>query len=302
MLYKMVIVFALTIFSCVGFAQEDTSTETEEPEWQVKPTRSAVYDIGGFSLYLECYENDNPLLIIEQDYGGAGSKSGWQQNIQALQQEFSVCLYDRSSLGKSKKGPEPATVFEIAARLKMLLNKAKLKGPYYFAGNAYAAYILRAYHHLYPTDVAGTALFAPTPFGYFHLMATRWPDNFKTDNKDLQNYYLFEQTILKPMQGHSYERIDHMRSYQQLKEARDYGDKPLMVVFPKPTGTALDPAYVPEDVAKKMSDLYQGLENQYRQLSTQSKVLYSQSQKFKLHEADQKLVVSVIKSLKQNKG
>jgi len=299
MLYKMVMVCLCVFLSQASLAKDNESSSKQNSSSTLTPTKASTYDIGGFSLYLECYENDNPLLILEQDFGGAGSKSGWQQNVEALQQEFSVCLYDRTSLGKSKSGPEPVTLFEVAARLKMLLNKAELKGPYYFAGNAYASYIIRAYNHLYPADVLGAALFAPTPFGYFHLMATRWPKDFKTDNKELENYYLFEQTILKPMAGHSHERIDHMRSYQQLKQSRDYGDKPLLVVFPTPTATALDPEYVPKDVAKKMSELYAGQESQYQQLSTRSRIIYSDSQQYALHLADKKLVIKTIKSLKQ---
>ena len=35
----------------------------------LKPTKSSKFDIGGFSLYLERYENDKPNLIIEQRFG-----------------------------------------------------------------------------------------------------------------------------------------------------------------------------------------------------------------------------------------
>jgi hypothetical protein len=31
---------------------------------EIIPTKSGMYDVGGFSLYLECYENDKPKLIL----------------------------------------------------------------------------------------------------------------------------------------------------------------------------------------------------------------------------------------------
>jgi hypothetical protein len=38
-------------------------------EQEVLPTKSGLYDVGGFKIYLECYENDKPQLILEQDFG-----------------------------------------------------------------------------------------------------------------------------------------------------------------------------------------------------------------------------------------
>ena len=60
------------------------------------PTKSGMYDVGGFSLYLECYENDKPKLILEQGFGRSGSDGVWLNNIKELKGHYSICLYDRS--------------------------------------------------------------------------------------------------------------------------------------------------------------------------------------------------------------
>ena len=33
---------------------------------ELKPTKSGLFDVGGFKLYLTCYENDKPTLIIDK--------------------------------------------------------------------------------------------------------------------------------------------------------------------------------------------------------------------------------------------
>ena len=51
-----------------------TSTNAIGAEQELLPTKSGLYDVGGFKLYLECYENDKPLLILEQGFGRSGSE------------------------------------------------------------------------------------------------------------------------------------------------------------------------------------------------------------------------------------
>ena len=74
---------------------------TQEPA--LKPTKSGLFDVGGFDLYLECFENDKPQLILEQGFGRYGSDGVWLENIKQLKNDFGVCLYDRAGLGKSEK-------------------------------------------------------------------------------------------------------------------------------------------------------------------------------------------------------
>ena len=76
----------------------------------LKPTQSGLYDVGGFKLYLECYQSDKPQLILEQGFARYGSDGVWSDNIKQLQNDFSVCLYDRAGLGKSEQGEVPFTV------------------------------------------------------------------------------------------------------------------------------------------------------------------------------------------------
>ena len=263
----------------------------------LSPTKSGLYDVGGFSLYLECYENDKPTLILEQGFGRAGSDGVWQKNIQQLNKQFSICLYDRAGLGKSQSGPVPFTINDNAKRLQSLLFAANIQPPYYFAGGSYASYIITAYNNLYPDEVLGAVFIAPPTFGYFYTMATRWPQDFQTDNDDLQRYMAFEKSVLNPMFDRVPENVDHMQSHQQLKQARDFGSKPIVVIRSKPTNKRYDPPFVPDHIAAKMDALEQGAEAYFNSLSSDVTIVYSESERHHLHIADPDLVVAQIQKL-----
>ena len=264
---------------------------------EIIPTKSGIYDVGGFSLYLECYENDKPKLILEQGFGRSGSDGVWLDNIKELKDHYSVCLYDRSGLGKSEKGPVPFTINDNVKRLRALLSAANINPPYYFAGGSYASYIITAYNNLYPDEVLGAVFIAPPTFGYFYTMGTRWPQGFETDNEELKRYMEFEQSVLNPMFERVPENVDHMKSYQQLSDSDDFDSKPIIVIRAKRSEEPYDPPFVPDVIAEKMESLEQGAENYFKSLSTDVEIIYSESDKHHLHISDAELVVSKIKAL-----
>lgn len=263
----------------------------------LKPTQSGLYDVGGFKLYLECYQSDKPQLILEQGFARYGSDGVWSDNIKQLQNDFSVCLYDRAGLGKSEQGEVPFTVNDMANRLQRLLHKADIAGPYYFAGGSYASYIITAFNHLYPQEVQGAVLIDPAPLGYFYTMATRWPENYQTDNPQLARYYQFEQSVRNPMFERVPENVDHMASYAILASASNFADKPVIVLRAKPSEERYDPPFVPDKIAASMDELYANADNYFRSLSSNSRIIYSESDKHHLHIADPALVVKSIRAL-----
>lgn len=266
----------------------------------LKPTKAKKYDVGGFSLYLECYENEHPTLILEQGFGRAGSDGVWLENVAELKDSYSICLYDRSGLGKSDSGPIPVTANQLATQLKTLLAVANVEPPYYFAGGSYASMIITAFNNSYNNEVLGAVFIEPSPFGYFYTMGTRWPAGFKTDNKDLQNYYDFEQSVYDPMFDRAPEKIDHIKSHFQLVNAQNFGNKPVFIVRSKPNRERYDPSFVPNDIAAKMTSLFDSAEEFFMTLSSDARVVYSESGKHHLHIADGELVVETIKDLKNN--
>lgn len=266
-------------------------------EQELQPTKSGLYDVGGFKLYLECYENDNPQLILEQGFGLSGSDGVWLENIKRLKNDFSVCLYDRAGLGKSEKGPVPFTVNDMSRSLRSLLQAANVKAPYYFAGHSYGSYIIKSYNNQFPKEVLGVVLIDPPTFGYFYTMGTRWPKEFDTDDKKLLRQMNFELTVHDPLFDKVPEKVDHMKSYEELKNASTFGSKPIITVRSKNTGKRYDAPFVPDDIAKKMDDLDSQADSYFKSLSKNSQVVYSESEKHFLHIHDSDLVVKNIKEL-----
>ena len=131
-------------------------------------------------------------------------------------------------------------------------------------------------------------------------MGTRWPENFKSENKKLQSFYSFEQSVHDPMFKRVPENVDHMKSYKILSNAANFGDKPIITVRSKQTGKRYDPPFVPDDIAKSMDSLEAGAEAYFKSLSTNSRIVYSESEKHHLHIVDRDLVVKSIKALKSN--
>lgn len=284
-MHRQLLLISLVLLSAASAADELT------------PTKSGMYDVGGFKLYLECYENDKPKLILEQGFGRFGSDGAWANNIEELTGSYSICLYDRAGLGKSEKGPVPFTINDNAKRLHELLSTAGISPPYYFAGGSYASYIITAYNNLYPGEVLGAVFIAPPAFGYFYTMGTRWPKDFETDNEELKRYIAFEQSVLDPMFERVPENVDHMKSYEQLSASDDFGSKPIIVIRSKHTEESYDPPFVPDEIAARMEQLEEGAEHYFKSLSSDVEVIYSESERHHLHISDSELVVSKIKTL-----
>ena len=288
------------IMSCVKYVLllvTSVSFYLAADEVKLVPTTAGMYDVGGFSLYLECYENDKPKLILEQGFGNSGSDGVWLENVARLRNDFSICLYDRAGLGKSEKGPVPFTVNDIATRLHNLLMAADVTPPYYFAGGSYAYYVIRSYNNLYPDNVLGVTLIAPPPFGYFHTMGNRWPVNFKADSEQLEKYMAFDLSVHNPLIENVPENVDHMESYKQLTRTSDFGDKPTIILRSKASEKRYDPPFVPDHIAIEMDKLFDNAEAHFKSLSTNSRVVYSKSERHHLHIFDRDLVVNSIRSL-----
>lgn len=75
------------------------------------------------------------------------------------------------------------------------------------------------------------------------------------------------------------------------------GDKPLFILRVKQDDKPNDPEFLPADIAAKMTRLYANAKVNFLKLSTATQVVYSESDKHHLHNADPDLVVSSIKAL-----
>ena len=114
-----------------------------------------LYDVGGFSLNLDCKGQPNglPTLVIES---GAGTPSQAYHWLHAeLQNDMRVCRYDRAGLGFSELGDTGKDAETVAKQLRTLLQAADIQPPYLLAGHSLGGPYIRVYTDMYPDEVTG---------------------------------------------------------------------------------------------------------------------------------------------------
>jgi len=125
------------------------------------PPAGELFDVGGYNLHINCMApkkasgNELPTVIVETGSGVISSMYYWLQ--QSVSETTKVCLYDRSGLGRSDESSLPRDSATVATALNVLLDKAKIKRPFVFAGHSIAGLYMRDYVERYPGEVAGIA-------------------------------------------------------------------------------------------------------------------------------------------------
>ena len=114
-------------------------------------------DIGGRTLNLYCSGMGSPTVIFEAPGHTAGFT--WI-NVQPEVAKLTLaCWYDRAGYGWSDPGPSPRTFAAAARDLHALVHAAGLPPPYVLVGgNGAASMHVRVYNAYYPKDVAGAVL------------------------------------------------------------------------------------------------------------------------------------------------
>ena len=120
------------------------------------PLPGERYDIGGYSLHINCMGQGNPTVIM--DVGLGDDSSDWQSLLEQSSQMTRTCIYDRPGYGWSDYGPRPRNSRRIAYELGQLLNKADVPPPYILVGHSFGGYNLRLFANFYPESVAGMVL------------------------------------------------------------------------------------------------------------------------------------------------
>jgi pimeloyl-ACP methyl ester carboxylesterase len=115
-----------------------------------------MVDVGGHSLHIDCLGEGSPTVILEAANLGMSAHWIWVQ--QQLAQTTRVCVYDRSGLGWSERGPNPRDAKQISTELHTLLTNAHTEGPYVLVGHSYGGLYTQMYAARYPDEVAGMAL------------------------------------------------------------------------------------------------------------------------------------------------
>src|ERR1022692_3425938 len=131
------LVVMLCAFPAAVLAQVTPAQKSPEPTGK-------LVDVGGYRVHLYCTGAGSPAVVIV----GAGYSFDWGL-VQPEVAEFTkVCTYDVSGTAWSDPGPAltcPVRVNEV----HMLLQKARVEGPYVLVGLSVGALVARLYAGLY---------------------------------------------------------------------------------------------------------------------------------------------------------
>lgn len=281
---------AALIFALAGYSYRTFEAWADSLRF---PQEGRSVDVGGYALNLNCTGQGSPTVILE---AGLGVPAISWRPIQSEVAKFTrVCSYDRAGYDWSDPGPLPRTAAQNVKELHALLQSAAEKPPYLLVGHSYGGAYVRVYAAQYPADVTGLVLAdtgnedlkAPAFFQKLldgersrHQRDRRWGGvlyslgiNRFLSAGDIENpatsltareysYFVIQPKFINAA-ANEFDALELDK--RELLAARDFGDKPLLVLIAQDCF-----AYLPlspeerEGLNKQWTDLEMGLANYSR--------------------------------------
>ncbi len=265
--------------------------------------------VGEYRMHLYCTGQGSPAVILDAGFGD--SWMTWRTVQPRIAGFTRVCSYDRAGMGWSEPSPEPRTSKVIAAELHTLLHNASIPPPYILVGHSFGGMNVRAYADAYREDVAGLVLedsahpdqmarlpealkelegrFAillrageyAMPFGLPRMMGFCDPDATAECSS----------ASLREMEA---ERAALDESSAQVRATRPLGNLPLRVLSRDPSNVM---AALPPYVMKSVNQVWQQLQEELAQLSTNSTRVIATGSGHYIHREKPDLFVASVKEL-----
>lgn len=133
------------------------TTPTADPR---APDLAGLFDVGRYSLYLECRGTSGPVVLF--DAGSGSDSASWNRSrkdfIGLVDDSYRRCLYDRANIGASDRVPGPRTSATAARDIHELLHAAGLPPPYVLVGRSYGGFNVRLFAATYPSETRALVL------------------------------------------------------------------------------------------------------------------------------------------------
>ncbi len=154
-----------------------------------EPDLAGMFDVGGHSLYLECFGSSGPVMLFDAGSGSSGDT--WKRSrkgfVGLVDNRYRRCLYDRANLGKSDKAAGPRTSATAAEELRALLRAAGLEPPYVLVGRSFGGYNVRLFAASYPSEIAALILIETlTPQFHRGMEALMTPEQWAEEVEGVQ--------------------------------------------------------------------------------------------------------------------
>ena len=107
-------------------------------------------------MYFALRGSGQPIVVFES--GIAATSQNWAGIQEAVSRFARTFTYDRAGLGWSSNAKTERTPTHIVKELRLLLQQARIPGPYLLVGHSFGGLVVRRFAASYPEEVAGVLL------------------------------------------------------------------------------------------------------------------------------------------------
>lgn len=145
-------IFVLSLIAAL-FLYQMTATAIDDYKY---PPIGKLIDIGGCKLHLNTSGVGDVTIVC--DAGLSGTSLGWSLVQEEVSKFARICSYDRAGYAWSDPPISKRTSINIANELHLLLEQAKIPGPYILVGHSFGGANMMLFASLYPEETLGVVL------------------------------------------------------------------------------------------------------------------------------------------------
>lgn len=137
----------------IGFVYQSYTSYVDSSSFE---KTGEMFDVGGYSLYVEDYGTGKVNVIF--DSGMGDDLSVWNQVADEVSKFSRVITYDRAGLGWSEKSSKERDSNAIVEELHSIVEQKNLTGPIVLVGHSFGGVNMQVYALTYPDDIAALVL------------------------------------------------------------------------------------------------------------------------------------------------
>lgn len=239
----------------------------------------AYHVYNNVKLYSKYSRSSTPTVIFIAGLGD--SCETWEVVQNRISEAASTFSYDRAGIGRSQCVSGTRTCRCLAEELSELLQVLDVEPPFVLVGHSFGGLVARLYAGLYPQNICGIVLVDAAPefkeLAYERVL----PEERIAENREY---------LMNPMQNS--ERIDKMRSYEQIAEHVQQYDIPLSIIM-----RGLPDEWNEGWPHLAILEVEHKLQAEFQRLSTSSKIRIANQSGHYIHHDEPEIVVEEIMNM-----
>ena len=268
-------------------------------EERTKPSIATTINVGKIDLYIECYGQGSPTIIVNFGFGGTVSDRKWDPIVNSLYQKNKICFYDRANLGLSDKYKGHYDVNTIVEHQNSLLKNAGIRPPYLMVGHSYGAYPIKLFNHIYPEKVAAILLIDPSLYGQFKSHIKMWDPVNDTYDEETQKKMESKLTRWEGSPVNS-ENINMRSSSKFIENSNGFGEKPFVLLWARDAiwkpGKKVEDGWHPA-VWERIKQSYSSDLARMQNLSSNTKITFAKTPEHYIHQHEPEIVINEVNYL-----